>query len=385
MKLRSLALLATIAFLSCSSLRNGVSPSNESSENVIIVEEDEDEKYTIARSEQFFVANQDGYMYYEDGDIMQSLYFKKYATQYPDYCSFKTAVLNNNVTPPFPKGMSRDGIVFDTDSRFLIDTVVTNDFKNYSIDRFIGKYCHKNDYGRLEFNDKYQDTQRTVAYCLWLTGKYIYIEDDISGEIYIEEDTTYNALHNFQHQNEQGNGYVDIDIKDDSDESDETDVELLEQVFVPNQDGYMYYENGFFMKELYQNIYSEFYPNYHSFKVAILNDTITPLLPKGMSQDGKLVTGNRFLVDPVVMSDYRNNPLEAFIEKYCHNTENKRLIINNEYPDTQCTVAYCLWLTGSYVLNRMFNKIYIDKDPTRNALYNLRLHNRLSPCEQNRH
>ena len=64
-------MLATIAFLSCSSLRNGVSPSNESSENVIIVEEDEDEKYTIARSEQFFVANQDGYMYYEDGGIMQ--------------------------------------------------------------------------------------------------------------------------------------------------------------------------------------------------------------------------------------------------------------------------------------------------------------------------
>ena len=104
-----------------------------------------------------------------------------------------------------------------------------------------------------------------------------------------------------------------------------------------------------------------------------------------MSPDGELATENRFLVDSVVMSDYKNNPLEEFIEKYCHNTENKRLIINNEYPDTQCTVAYCLWLTGSYVLNKMFNKIYIDKDPTRNALYNLRLHNRLSPCEQNRH
>lgn len=373
MELRNLALLATIAFLSCSSLRNGVSPSNESSESVIIVEEDEDKKYTIARSEQFFVANQDGYMYYEDGGIMQSLYLKKYTTQYPDYRSFKTAVLNNNVTPPFPKGMSRDGIVFDTDSRFLIDTVVTNDFKNYSIERFIGKYCHKDEYGRLKFNEKYQDTQRTVAYCLWLTGKYIYIEDDISGEIYIEEDSTCNALHNFQLQNEQGNGYADIEIKDDSGEIDETDVEQIEQFFVPNQDGYVYYENGFFMKKLYQNRYSEFYSNYHSFKDAILNDKVTPPFPKGMSPDGELATENRFLVDSVVMSDYKNNPLEEFIEKYCHNTENKRLIINNEYPDTQCTVAYCLWLTGNYILYRRFNIIYIDKDPTRNALHNLRM------------
>jgi hypothetical protein len=376
MELRNIALLATIAFLSCSSMRNGVSPSNDSSESVIIVEEDEDEKYTIARSEQFFVANQDGYMYYEDGGIMQSLYLKKYSTQYPDYRSFKTAVLNNNVTPPLPKGMSRDGIVFDTDSRFLIDTVVMNDFKNFSIDRFIHKYSHKDEYGRLRFNDKYQDTQRTEAYCLWLTGKYIYIEDDISGEKYIKEDSTYNALYSFQHQNEQGNGNLDIEIKDDSDEIDESDIELLEQFFIPNQDGYMYYENGLFMKELYQNKYSEFYPNYHSFKDAILNDITTPPFPKGMSIDGELATEKRFLIDPVVMSDYKSNPVEAFIEKYCHNTENKRLIINNEYPDTKCTVAYCLWLTGNYILYRQFNTIYIDKDSTLNAFYNYRQHNR---------
>ena len=182
--------MSVFSFLGCSILNN--SKTKENKEITIDVVE-EDDRYVIERSEQFFVLNQDGYMYYEDGDIIHSLYKKKYSNQYPNYHLFKIAVLNNNITPPLPKGMSRDGIVYDTDCRFLLDSIVMSDYKKLTLENFIEKYCHNIEYDRLVINNEYYDTQCTVAYCLWLTGNYILYR--YYNSIYIDKNSTLNALY----------------------------------------------------------------------------------------------------------------------------------------------------------------------------------------------
>ncbi len=189
--------LTLVAFLilSCSVFKN--------KEETFDVVDEEDEKNMIETLEQFFVLNQDGYMYYEDGNIINALYEKQYTTQYPDYYSFKIAVLNNDVNPPLPKGMARDGVIFDTEYRFLVDSVVMADYRNCSLEEFIEKYCYIGEHARLMFIDDYPDTQCTVAYCLWLTGKYFFEKDGFAGGAYIEEDSTLNALCNLRHQNEE--------------------------------------------------------------------------------------------------------------------------------------------------------------------------------------
>ncbi len=192
--------LATSFLASCSIFSSSISLNKREKEEIVkVVYNEEDEEYIREASEQFFVSNKDGYMYYEDGNIIKSLYERKYTKLYPDYQSFKTEVLNNNVNPPFPKGMSRDGVVFDTSERFLVDSLVLSDFKHYSLEKFIEKYCHVGEHNRLRFNVNYPDTQCTVAYCLWLTGKYIFYKGGFVGDVYIEEDSTLNALYNIKH------------------------------------------------------------------------------------------------------------------------------------------------------------------------------------------
>lgn len=198
-----IVLLTAILVLSCSIMKNGKTLMNAHNE-VKIIELDsidtEDEDYTRETSEQFFVPNQDGYVYYEDGNIIRTLYERKYTEFYPDYHSFKTAVLNNNVNPPLPKGMSRDGFIFDTDERFLVDSVVMSDFDMLSIEKFVEKYCHADGNNRLKFNDNYPDTQCTVAYCLWLTGKYYFYRGGFAGGFYVYKDSTLNALYNMRNK-----------------------------------------------------------------------------------------------------------------------------------------------------------------------------------------
>ena len=191
-----IVLLTATFVLGCSILKSDKKLQNKNKVIELEVTDEEDEEYTRETSEQFFVQNQDGYVYYEDGDIIRTLYERKYAKLYSDYHSFKIAVLNNDVNPPFPKGMSRDGIVFDTEERFLVDSLVMSDFKKFSLDNFIEKYCYVDEHNRLKFHDNYPDTQCTVAYCLWLTGKYVFYKGGFAGGVYIIETPTLNALYN---------------------------------------------------------------------------------------------------------------------------------------------------------------------------------------------
>ena len=144
--------LATSFLASCSIFSSSISLNKREKEEIVkVVYNEEDEEYIREASEQFFVSNKDGYMYYEDGNIIKSLYERKYTKLYPDYQSFKTEVLNNNVNPPFPKGMSRDGVVFDTSERFLVDSLVLSDLKQYSHDKFIEKYSISNNKVHLKY------------------------------------------------------------------------------------------------------------------------------------------------------------------------------------------------------------------------------------------
>lgn len=136
----------------------------------------------------------------------------------------------------------------------------------------------------------------------------------------------------------------------DEDCDDELMVEDDEQLFVHNRDGFVYVENGGYMRKLYERKYSHKYTDYKSFKNAVLKNSVNPPLPKGMSIDDSLYdTEDRFLIDSSVVAESKTCDLESFIEKYCY-IRNDHLIFKEEYPrDKKFTIAYFLWLTGEYV------------------------------------
>lgn len=190
--------LAAILMQGCPAFRGG-EPIQKESEEMSFQTYSEEEDV----SEQFFVPNRDGYMYIEDADYMELVYEGKYTDVYPDCQSFKVAVLTHHVNPPLPRGMTYNDCYFDTYGRFLIDSTVVADFKTSSLEDFISKYCRVDDQGHLVFNDNYPDTERTVAYCLWLTGRYVYHLSGIERECYVYRDSTLNALYNYNYENKE--------------------------------------------------------------------------------------------------------------------------------------------------------------------------------------
>lgn len=157
-----------------------------------------DERSIIEESEQFFLRNQDGYVYFENGDYIKDLYLARYKDKYTDYYAFKRTVINDSVIPPLPSDMRIDDCRYDVKNRFVIDSVVWSVYNKHTIDSFISKYCHKT-YERYEFNEDYpKNVRMTIAFCLWLTGKYYFQDAGISGLMCIGEDSTFNALSNLR-------------------------------------------------------------------------------------------------------------------------------------------------------------------------------------------
>lgn len=79
-----------------------------------------------------------------------------------------------------------------------MDSVVWSVYNKHTIDSFISKYCHRV-YERYEFNEDYpKNVRMTIAFCLWLTGKFYFQDTGISGLMYIGEDSTFNALSNLR-------------------------------------------------------------------------------------------------------------------------------------------------------------------------------------------
>lgn len=175
------------------------SSSPKQSEEIIVVDEDCDDELMVEDDEQYFVRNRDGFIYLEDGFYMKILFNKDYSGAYPDYSSFKVAVLKDKVTPPLSDGMPNYVDYYDTEvgERFVLDSVVVSYFKNTTQEKFLDKYCHVDSLGRFLFNEKYSDNVRlTIAYCLWSTGLFYYYGIGFSSEAYMKKDSSLNPIHN---------------------------------------------------------------------------------------------------------------------------------------------------------------------------------------------
>ena len=141
------------------------------------------------------------------------------------------------------------------------------------------------------------------------------------------------------------NKVIELEV---TDAEDSDYIEEQELFFIPNQDGFVYLLYGSQLHTFYRKMYAHKYPDYQSFKMSILNDSIVPPLPRRMKlPDCECYLGEKFSEDSVVKSFFSHYSLDAFIEKYCFIMDNNRLgFLDDKSYNKRMTVAYCLWQRG---------------------------------------
>lgn len=179
---------------SCSVLKNR----NAISYETILIEEGNEDSYDVEDHEDFFLPNQDGFIYITVGAQLKSFYKNVYSHVFSDYKSFKIAILNDSVKPPLPPKMKLPDCDCYLGIPFSVDSVVVSNFSNDSLENVVGKYCQKNENGKMRlFQNVPYNTRMTVAYCLWKKG-YHFFRNDISGEEWLTWETDYNPIRNLK-------------------------------------------------------------------------------------------------------------------------------------------------------------------------------------------
>lgn len=194
-----IVLLTATLFSNCSILNSDKTLQNRN-RSIELEISDEGHSDYVEELETFFIPNQDGFIYFLYGAQLRTFYKKMYTHVYPDYQSFKTAIINDSILPPLPRKMKLPDCECYLGKKFSEDFAVKSFFSHHSLDAFIEKYCFVMDNNRLGILDsKSYDKRMTVAYCLWLKG-YDFVPGGNAGGDWLETDTKYNPLRNKQKQ-----------------------------------------------------------------------------------------------------------------------------------------------------------------------------------------
>ena len=146
-----------------------------------------EERVPMSDKEQYFIPNDDGYMYIVYGDMLQRLYENRYYNDYRDYTTFKEIVVEGT---SIDFSTSIDGKKFDYfDERFVLDKSVMDYYIKNGVKALKEQYCQYRN-GRLEFTKRIpfekRDSRMTVAYCLWKNG-FTFYYGGLSGEDFFLE------------------------------------------------------------------------------------------------------------------------------------------------------------------------------------------------------
>lgn len=165
-----------------------------SSNKVLIIDEDVE---PIPEPEQYFLPNNDGYIYLTNEDYLQRLYSYNYKETYSSYDAFRTKAIKGHINLNYlTKQINHMGDsceFYYYEEKFKQQDSVMVLFQTKGIEKIKERYLHKskNHYGyEYAYNVRYRDVDErlTVAYCMWLSG-YVYRYGDFEGTTYFEKKT----------------------------------------------------------------------------------------------------------------------------------------------------------------------------------------------------
>lgn len=161
------------------------------SKKILPIEEEE----PMPEPEQYFLPNNDGYIYITNEDYLQRLYSYNYKDIYPSYDTFRIKAIKGDINLNYlTKQINHIGDSCDFyyyKEKFTLQDSVMALFRTQGLEAIKERYLYKreNIYG---FEYAYKDTcyrdvdeRFTVAYCMWLNG-YVYF-GGFEGTTYFEK------------------------------------------------------------------------------------------------------------------------------------------------------------------------------------------------------
>ena len=138
--------------------------------------DDEDEQFFIRKQDSVFIAY---------GSDLHYMYKCKFSKMFPDYDSFKSAIVNEN-----KHGLSKsicckmNHVYYD--ESFSIDNTILQYYKKNGVQSIVDSFCvvKKDILGFKNMLDTQYDARRTIAFLMWMNG-YYFNYDGISGEEYL--------------------------------------------------------------------------------------------------------------------------------------------------------------------------------------------------------
>jgi len=168
--------MANFVMLTSCSFDGKRQESNSSDEVEVEYLEEEEEPY---QDEQFFLPNDDGYVYFLDENYLQKLFEWNYDSCFSSYETFKELAVSGKINLNYKTIQCDTCVFYYFEERFKLDNHVMEYYNNNSFDTFKGMYCQAKDStiandSLLSFKGNPDAMKKnellTIAYCLWLNG-----------------------------------------------------------------------------------------------------------------------------------------------------------------------------------------------------------------------
>jgi len=180
-------LCAVLFWMSCSNPK----PTIETKDNYIVDEVDEQ----AVDDTQYFLPNEDGYVYITDEIYLELLYKWNYSSKYQSFESFKKCAVERSINLDYKTLQCDTCVFYYYYDRFVIDQEIRDYYNNNGLEKFKKKYCceekteissdKRHRYNHLKFNSYSMNYEKgkkfTIAYFLWLNG-YTYEYDNCFSE-----------------------------------------------------------------------------------------------------------------------------------------------------------------------------------------------------------
>lgn len=146
--------------------------------------------------EQFFLPNDDGYIYKTSGLYLRLLYNWNYHNSYSNYGEFKKLILNGKINLDYKTIQCDTCVFYYYEDKFKIDSLVMVEYKDCDIRAFIDRYCkvmdscHDNKsllWFKEDIDKKDENKKLTIAYCLWLNGYHYHSRDCFNDDFFSKD------------------------------------------------------------------------------------------------------------------------------------------------------------------------------------------------------
>ncbi len=134
--------------------------------------------------EQFFIRKQDS-VFITYGSDLHYMYGCKFSKMFPDYDSFKKAIVKEKRNDLSKSICCKMNNLFYDDS-FSIDNAILQYYKKNGVQSLVDSFCvvKKDKLGFKNMLDTQYDARRTIAFLMWMNG-YYFNYGGVSGEEYL--------------------------------------------------------------------------------------------------------------------------------------------------------------------------------------------------------